>query len=339
MISFELSPDVLGNTRFAFSPLTEVTLSLRLIGQPHTGHVHMPWLREARDRLSGVDLDLLLAVVPSGPWIASFLVPEPKTSDSSIESQLSDLAQLAPAKVAKDLEEVWGERTPPRRVRELIEAGPRGTAALAETLWDYWDAAIKPFWPRMCAILEEDVAYRVSGLLDGSLFDLLTDLHPEISIEGDRMMIYKPHHEGTCHTATKMTLTPSIFAWPALVIEDGEQGGFSLTYGARGLVRVWEEGGAADRREGERLGALLGRTRAAILGLTNVPMSTTQIARELGQSPASVNEHLTVLRETSLVTRRRSGRSVLYRQTPLAESMLAAQQAKDGPEAVASEGG
>ena len=70
MITFQLSPDVLGNTRFAFSPLTEVTLSLRLIGQPHTGHVHMPWLREARDRLAGVDLDLLLAVVPSGPWIA-----------------------------------------------------------------------------------------------------------------------------------------------------------------------------------------------------------------------------------------------------------------------------
>ncbi len=55
------------------------------------------------------------------------------------------------------------------------------------------------------------------------------------------------------------------------------------------------------------------------------PMSTTQIARDLGQSPASVNEHLAVLRDAGLVTRRRSGRSVLYRQTPLAEYMLRAQ--------------
>jgi len=57
-----------------------------------------------------------------------------------------------------------------------------------------------------------------------------------------------------------------------------------------------------------------------------VPLSTTQIAHELGQSPGSVNQHLSVLRGSGLVVSRRSGRSVLYRQTPLAQSMIAAQQ-------------
>ncbi len=75
MITFVLSPDVLGQTRFTFSPLTEATLSLRLLGQPRPTHVHTPWLRQARDRLRGVDLELLLSVVPTGPYIASCLVP------------------------------------------------------------------------------------------------------------------------------------------------------------------------------------------------------------------------------------------------------------------------
>lgn len=59
-------------------------------------------------------------------------------------------------------------------------------------------------------------------------------------------------------------------------------------------------------------------------------MSTTQLARELRQSRASVNEHLAVLRNAGLLTSRRSGRSVLYRQTPMAEYVIGAQQDRGG---------
>jgi DNA-binding transcriptional ArsR family regulator len=82
--------------------------------------------------------------------------------------------------------------------------------------------------------------------------------------------------------------------------------------------------------DAESLAALLGRARAAFLRRTSVPMSTTQLARELRQSPASVNEHLAVLRNAGLLTSRRSGRSVLYRQTPLAEYVVSVQQDTGG---------
>ena len=77
------------------------------------------------------------------------------------------------------------------------------------------------------------------------------------------------------------------------------------------------------RPEGDRLAALLGRSRATILTLVHIPMSTTQIARSVGQSAGSVNQHLTVLRESGMVTSWRSGRSVLYRQTALGGSLVA----------------
>lgn len=328
MIVFDLGADTLGNTRFAFSPLAEATLSLRLLGQPRPMHIHAPWIRQARTALEGVDLELLQAVVPAGPWIASFLVTPTRTTQPAIEEQLAELSHLDPAVLAADLGQVWSSRPAPRRVQELIAAGARGPGQLAETLWDYWDAALRPFWTRMCAVLEDDVSYRVAGLVQGGLYDLLGELHPEITVQGDQVLIDKPHHAGCVRTASEMTLTPAIFGWPGLVLEDGEMGRFGLTYPARGAARVWETP-SDDARAGDHLGRLLGRTRSAILHSTEIPRSTTQIAGELGQSPASVNAHLAVLRDNGLVTSRRSGRSVLYRQTPLAATIIGTQRSAD----------
>lgn len=196
-------------------------------------------------------------------------------------------------------------------------------ARLADSLGDYWEVALAPYWSRMCVLLEDDVTHRVSGLLEGGLFELLTGLHPEISVDADRLSIDKPHLPDAAHGARSMALSPSIFAWPCLVVEDAVTDRMHLTYPARGSARVWEQTRFLDVRTEESVSALLGRTRAAILARTGVPATTTGLAHELGQSLASVNEHLSVLRRTGLVSRRRVGRQVLYRQTPLAESILA----------------
>jgi DNA-binding transcriptional ArsR family regulator len=54
------------------------------------------------------------------------------------------------------------------------------------------------------------------------------------------------------------------------------------------------------------------------------PGSTTELALELGQSPPAVSAHLSILRRCGLVTSWRSGRRVLYQQTPLAGSIVTA---------------
>jgi DNA-binding transcriptional ArsR family regulator len=326
LITFVLTPEVLGQTRFCFSPLAEVTSSLRLLGLPHPSHVHTPWLRQARGRLDGVDLELLLSVVPPGPSIASCLTPLGRVPQPSLEDQLTVLTHLTAEDLERDLREVWSGRTAPRRVASLLASGPRATARLAEALWDYWDAVIQPFWPRMCAVLEDDVSHRTAVLVNDGFYALLQDLHTEIRIDGNLMHVDKPHLGDSEHQASQMILTPAVFVWPDLMLEDGERGCFGLTYPARGIARVWDGRETPNDKDAEPLATLVGRTRAAILRSTCVPMSTTRIARELGQSPASVNEHLAVLRNAGLVTSRRSGRSVLYRQTSLAEYVVRAQQ-------------
>lgn len=328
MITLVLTGEVLGNTRFAFSPMSELTLSVRLLGCPMTAHPHTPWVREARSRLDGVDVELLHALAPPGKWIASALMPAGRP-DATIESQLSTLAGGDPGALRADLADVWAGRGEPRRVRDLFALGGGGLELLTETMWDYWDAVIRPFWPRMCAVLEDDVSHRVRALVDDGLLGLLTDLHPEVSVGPGRLFIDKPHHASGVYQAGQMTLTPSVFAYPDLIVDEHAEG-YRLVYAARGVGRVWE-GLAVEEPSDDHLVSLLGRTRAAVLRHTAIPMSTTQIARQLDQTPGSVSQHLMVLRSAGLVHSWRSGRSVLYRQTALAASMIAAQESSTRP--------
>jgi len=85
---------------------------------------------------------------------------------------------------------------------------------------------------------------------------------------------------------------------------------------------------AIDSQPDGDLDSLIGRTRAAILRRLDVPMTTTQVARDLQQSPSTVSEHLTVLRGNGLLISWRAGRGVLYRRTPLASSLMAASEAQ-----------
>lgn len=47
------------------------------------------------------------------------------------------------------------------------------------------------------------------------------------------------------------------------------------------------------------------------------PSTTTALAHRLGLAASSVSAHLTVLRDSGLLTSRRYGHQVLYERTPL----------------------
>ncbi|MEU9835890.1 metalloregulator ArsR/SmtB family transcription factor [Streptosporangium sp. NPDC048047] len=61
--------------------------------------------------------------------------------------------------------------------------------------------------------------------------------------------------------------------------------------------------------------------RAELLEALRSPATTTDLARALGITPSAVSQHLRVLRESGLVARERSGRSVLYMTTTLGDSL------------------
>ena len=70
------------------------------------------------------------------------------------------------------------------------------------------------------------------------------------------------------------------------------------------------------------LTAVLGRRRAELLGRLAEPTSSTELAALSGTTVSAVNQHLRALRDAGLLESARVGRSVLYRRTALADTLV-----------------
>jgi DNA-binding transcriptional ArsR family regulator len=88
--------------------------------------------------------------------------------------------------------------------------------------------------------------------------------------------------------------------------------------------------GRGRRAGSDRLAALLGATRAAILGAVGVGGTTTDLGRRVGIAKASASHHVSALRAAGLVVSRRHGGAVLHTLTPLGDALLGG-SLDDGP--------
>jgi hypothetical protein len=224
---------------------------------------------------------------------------------------------------------VWRGLAMPASAHELLADG---AGRLADAMWNDWQAAIEPHWRSIRALLDADVAHRAARLAHGGIADLLADLHPEVKLRDHTIEIAKPHH--SCENdlpGTGLLLIPCAFAWPRLVVGVRNTPAPHLTYGVRGIGTLWDNPKRQVPTGAEVLGELLGRSRAAILLSLDLPRCTTDMARQLNQSPPAVSTHLSVLHRSGLVTSWRAGRRVLYERTPLATSIIKASSPADRP--------
>jgi len=321
VIEFQLSLETLGNTRFGYSPLAEMTSSVRTMGNPRARPIIRPWYDAVRGELGETDMHLLRAVIPTGHVAPDFLFAWSADPRITIEEQLQKVLALPDDVVARQIGELWRDQAAPGVLEPLLHG--EGRRDLTEALWRYWDAAMRPYWPRIRAAIDDDIAYRADQVLSRGLYGLLENLHPEVSIRKNLLTIDKPRHPDAAYATPMITLIPSVFVWPQLIVAHSAPDCFELQYATRNVGRVWE--GMQSEADGhDAFAALVGRTRATILIHLARPRSTTQLARLLAASPAAVSAHLSVLRRNGLVSAAREGRSVYYQRTALATSILAA---------------
>jgi DNA-binding transcriptional ArsR family regulator len=325
VIRLRLGPGDLERLRFAYSPLAEVAESLYVLHSGQIPLLHRGWFDHIRTRLRRVDMPVLRAIVPAPrPHVASFLLSGAREPSTSIDAQLAAVADCSTERLRADLEVVWrGEL--PEDTKRVLEHG--GGPRIAEALRQYWQVAIKPFWPQIRAVLDADVAYRATRLARGGIEALLTDLHPELELAEHAIEVHSSA-KGSEHElrGAGLMLVPCVFAWPHVMIDVDAGNPPSITYGPRGIGELWPQIPPPDRTY-DALADLLGRTRAAILRAATLPKSTCDLAAELGQSMPAVSAHLVVLRRAGLVSSWRARRRVLYQLTPLARSVLAASSA------------
>ncbi|MDH6521755.1 DNA-binding transcriptional ArsR family regulator [Streptomyces sp. SAI-208] len=323
MLRFKVSVEDLLRSRFALSPALDLCLLLRSLAG-HDRPLPRAWasrLRPAFERLrreTELDAALALQAPRGGP---NFVAPPPRGLN---QTWADDLAMIRATPLEAARREFAATATGPSarepRVRAVLES-PDAVARIAEAMDQAWHELLAADWPQLRAICERDVVHRVGVIGEHGWATAIESLHPSIAWHAGGIEIGHFPQVGTVHLAGDgLLLIPSVFVGNiAAHLEDPWPR--TLVYRARGTAALWDEQETVPQPDA--LTTLVGRSRARLLLALDAPASTSQLARSLAMAPGAVGDHLAILRGAGLLVRARSGRSVLYRRTPLGEALVA----------------
>lgn len=322
MLRFEVSVEDLLRSRFALSPAMDLCFLLSsLAGRdrplPRTWAARLVPAFERLRRETELDAALALFGPRGGP---DFVAPPPRGLTQSWADDLAMIRATPPEAARHEFATTaTGPSARDLRVRDVLESAD-AVPRIAEAMDRAWHELLARDWPQLRAICERDVVHRVGVIGEHGWAAAVESLHPSITWNADGMEIGRFPRVGTVRLAGDgLLLIPSVFVrniaahtedpWPR-----------TLIYPARGTAALWGEREAAARPDA--LTALVGRARARLLLALDAPASTSHLARSLGMAPGAVGDHLAILRDAGLLVRARSGRSVLYRRTPLGEALV-----------------
>ncbi|GAA2211098.1 DUF5937 family protein [Nonomuraea monospora] len=316
-ITWVLKPEDVARIRFAFSPMWELVASLRTLQQPARQSIHLPWLKAVRPRLAGLDLTELLALVPPTGYLADFITPPPDTPMPDFAAELDRVRRADPARAREEAAKVEG--ADPAVIARFTADPEAGVLRVADALEAYWEVGLAEFWPRVYALLERDVLRRSRQLAQGGARELFAGLGPAVRWTGEKLLIDRPWCEAGGLHGDGLVLVPSAFYWPAVAVMTAPYQSM-LVYPVQGVGTLWQQGPPPAPGA---LGALIGKSRAAILIALAEPATTSALATRMALTPGAVSQHLGVLSGGGLAVGMRIGKQVVYRRT-LAGDMLAA---------------
>ncbi|MFF5973419.1 DUF5937 family protein [Streptomyces sp. NPDC012769] len=271
--------DDLAQLRFAISPLGETVAALRAVADPGGHALHLPWIKRMVTVRHHESLIKNLAVLEAA-------VPAPRCPLAEIEEELAAFT---------------------------------GPPELADAVLDWWHAGVRPYWARIRALLEADVAYRTRQLAEDGIQEVLTRLHPAtLDWSGGRLGSRDLPNGELPLDGGGLTLAPSAFSVRCALLHARPGAQPCVVYPARAVGTLWE----CRESTGEGLARLLGRSRAGLLTRTGTPSTTTTLAARTGLTPGAVSQHLSVLKDAGLVTAHRYRREVYYRASDLGLALL-----------------
>ncbi|MUM15507.1 helix-turn-helix domain-containing protein [Mycobacterium sp. CBMA271] len=204
----------------------------------------------------------------------------------------------------------------PHYLRHALAGDHAANMALGRMTTSAYRAVLEPYWPDIQANHQIELARQGRLMARHGVRAALSELIPGARWNGHCLEIDSPQRRTIALRGRGMVLTPSVFwAGPPLVGELDDQP-VILAYPTPIdlLLRVGEES--------DPLAAILGSTRAAVLRVLSEERTTSNIARELGISPASASEHTSALRRARLVRSRRDGKAVIHDATALGLDLI-----------------
>lgn len=339
MIRLHLTADDLLRTRIVptYGPIAETLFALTW---PVRGRSH-PVLDHWRRTLGsppGQGTSVLRALTHGGagghPPVDLFTIMGPAKEPGDALARLSGATTDRVIGELEDAAGIWHRegRAIPTRLGYLVRTshGSRQPGRLlAGALRDGFGETLRPYWHHAESYLAEQHRRRATVIAEHGLGALLATIHDSIRwiapvltfpSYGQRTLDVYPQGRG-------LLLAPSLFLSPYPMLFRPPRDSaepftvfFPAVPDALTAAAIWHRhDGEPDRRN---LGALLGRTRAAVLNTLQTDCSTTQLAARIHTSSATASEHTSVLRAAGLVRSRRDGGSVVHSLTNLGQSLL-----------------
>ncbi|GIJ30906.1 helix-turn-helix domain-containing protein [Micromonospora sediminimaris] len=299
--------DLLAGSRFVISPMTDTVAALKALHSPRHPWQHS-WQRPhlgAYQRMLARRpvLPALLAAAFAPRWIADFLTLPPATATPTFAEELAVVAARSDERIRADL-----RATRPGPLAEVLCQD--GLTEQVVHLLDWvWTHTVRPEWPERERRLRADVVARTSRLSAHGWAGLFADLNPGMRWLGDGWLQVNDHPAAPLplDRAAQLVFVPAHCA-KGWVVWDHDR--FGMVYPASGILAE------VSPPTPNGLDRLIGPNRAAILSQLGTPLSTSHLAALTGLSLGAVGDHLRVLLDAGMVTKRRSGREVLYWHTP-----------------------
>jgi DNA-binding transcriptional ArsR family regulator len=316
----------LGTVRFAWSPVWETLHAVRMFVDPRSRPYHQTWHAAMAGEAARLDLAPLLAVNPVRGSVPDFLTPPPHQPAPRFTDQLAEVLATPPEHVAEDLKRCRMTLTGKAQgvVDQLLTDPAAARDLLAGQVHEAWERLVAPFWPRIQAVLDADVAHRSRQLTEQGLRPMIEGIDARITWADGAVVINDSTDVTVELRGRGLVLLPSAYLWPAIAAIVDEPWQPTIAYPARGIAELWQQAAPPP----DALVRLLGRTRAQLLARLDQPSSTETLAALHGLSPSGTSRHLIVMRDAGLITGTRHGHEIRYARTRLGTDLTRAAAAE-----------
>ncbi|QMW65317.1 helix-turn-helix transcriptional regulator [Mumia sp. ZJ1417] len=300
-------------------PMWEIASSLHRFQTRRGRWAHERWHKHALHSLRDTALGrtvrtLLMPLYPRAQYFPDFLTPG--EGADSLDAGLDAILALPESQVTQEISRLDLRKGNGPMLRALAE--PRERRVLTETLRAYHQVVIEPVASEMQALLDGERAVRSRHLLDGGVDGLLRGLGPAFRWQPPVLSVLDHIDDRDVHLGGRgLRLVPSYFCWHQPVTFADPSLPQVLVYP---LPRTAADHVAAYPERA--LAALIGGSRALVLAACAAGATTSEIARRLGISAATVSYHTRTLREAGLISSRRDTDSVMHSVTQLGIELM-----------------
>lgn len=320
MLRIHFTPADLGRVRIAAEPdpLWETVLSMFRLRRRGPELAFGRWREHALRACDKAALEVLMPLVCGG-YYPDFLTPAAACSGPA--AGIEALRSTPTGQLRQEMAHLAAAGGPSPSWLGLLAEGDRETVdRVADAVGSHFDAVVAPFWTDARAHIEAERSRRSRALLDEGTEGLLRGFRPMMTWNPPVLSVEVPYEQTLHLDGRGLLLVPSYLSWgtpdvlrnPALppVLVYPIEHDLTLSADVRRPVR------------GSAVAALIGRTRTSLLESLADGRTTSELARRVGVSAASVSQHTAVLREARLIRTSRAGKAVIHTITPLGRHLL-----------------